>query len=129
MRRLVLLSVLLLPTLMPMRTAVAQQRQQLLSTEEWVDLNNKDEKTSVYYLRGVVDTLGAIGNFTCRKPVVFGQSAARVRLDFQDHPEKVQRWFIFALMADLTRNYHCRFTDTDRLTFTNEKLKEWETGK
>jgi len=124
-----LLSILVLATLMPIHHATAQQRRELFSTEEWVDLNNKDEKASVYYLRGVVDTLGAIGNFTCRKPVVFGQSAARIRVDFQDHPDKVQRWFIFALMADLTRNYTCRFTDTDRLSYTNEKLKEWEAGK
>ena len=105
------------------------ERQPLLSTGEWVDLNSRDEKASVSYLRGVVDTLGAIGNFTCRRPVVFAQSAARIRVEFLDHPETVQTRFIFALMADLTRNYTCRFTDTDKLTYTNQKLKEWETTK
>ncbi len=64
-------------TLIPMNAAQSQQCQQLLSTEEWVDLNNRDEKPSVYYLRGVVDTLGAIGNFTCKSPVVFGRHLMR----------------------------------------------------
>jgi hypothetical protein len=107
----------------------AQQRQQLLSTEEWVNLGNKDEKVSVGYLKGVIDTLGAIGNFTCAKPVVLGQAAARIHVDWAEHPERMQTWFIFALMADLTRNYHCRFTDTERLSYTNRKLKEWEETK
>ncbi len=106
--------------------AAAQQTQQLLSTEEWVDLSNKDEKIAVSYLKGVIDTLGAIGNVTCTKPVVLGQSAARIRVDWAEHSERMQTWFIFALMADLTRNYHCRFTDPERLSYTNGKLKELE---
>jgi hypothetical protein len=129
MRNLVMCLAFLWMTSVWVNVAESQERQKLLSTEEWVALNNRDEKASVYYLRGIVDTLGAIGNFTCRRPVVFGQSAARIRVDYQDHPETVQTWFIFALMADLTRNYTCRFTDTDRPTYTNQKLKEWETTK
>lgn len=126
MSRGVLVSMLLLVTLMPIPGATAQQRQELLSTEEWVNLSNSDEKMGMAYFKGVLDTLGAIGNFTCTKPVVGALSAARIRVEFHSHPDKMQRWFIFALMADLTRNYHCRFTDTDRLAYTNEKLKEWE---
>ena len=127
MRSPTMLLPLLCLILLPMNAAAqTQQRQELLSTEEWVDLNNKDEGISVAYLKGVVDTLGAIGNFSCSRPVVLGQSAARIRIDFADHPEKVQRWLIFALMADLTRNHHCRFTDTDRLRYSNGKLAEWE---
>jgi hypothetical protein len=116
--------------LLPMNAAAqTQQRQELLSTEEWVDLYNKDEKISVSYLKGVLDTLGAIGNFTCTKPLVLADSAARIRVEWVEQPEKMHTWFIFALMADLTKNYHCRFTDTDKLTYSNGKLREWETTK
>jgi hypothetical protein len=127
--RIVLLSLLCLIFVPVSASAQTPQRQQLLSTEEWVDLNNKNEGISVAYLKGVLDTLGAIGNFACSRPVVLGQSAARIRIDFVDHPEKVQSWVIFAFMADLTRNYHCRFTDTDRLRYTNGKLAEWEAAR
>jgi hypothetical protein len=90
---------------------------------------NVNVKTSLVYLQGVIDTLGAIGDFTCKTPVVPIQSAARIQLDFHENPEKVQRWLIFALMADLTRHHHCRFLDTDRLTYSNGKLAEWEAEK
>jgi len=94
-----------------------------------VELYNQDEKMSVSYLKGVVDTLGAIGSFTCTKPVALEQAAARIRVDWVAHPDKMQTWFILALMADLTRNYHCRFTDTERLSYANGKFKEWESDK
>ncbi len=129
MKRLFVLPWLLSLSLFPTCFAQAQERQQLLSTEEWVQMANVDAKTSLLYLKGVIDTLGAIGNFTCKTPVVLIQSAARIQLGYHDNPENMQRWFIFALMADLTRHHHCRFLDTDRLTYSNGKLAEWEAAK
>jgi hypothetical protein len=103
-----------------------QERPQLLSTAEWAALSNTNQQAGLLYLKGVLDTLGAIGNFTCKTPVVLAQTAVRIRLDLHDNPEKIQTWFVPALMADLTRNHHCRFLDTDRLKYSNEKLAEWE---
>ena len=61
--------------------------------------------------------------------VPLSESAARIQLDFRDNPESIQKWFVFALMADLTRHHHCRFLDTDRLTYSNGKLAEWEAAR
>jgi len=115
--------------LMVAESAAAVDRQQLLSTAEWVELNNRSEAQGFAYIKGLMDALGAVGNFTCAKPVDFALSTMRIRVDFKSNPEEVPTWFIFALMADLTRNYHCRFIDTDRLDYTNKKLAEWERGK
>ena len=98
----------------------------LLSTEEWAQLMNRDHKGGIAYMRGALDTLAAVGNFTCRGAVDLSRVVARIMVDSQSRPEKTQRWFIFALMSDLTRNYQCRFADTDRLKFSNDKLSEWE---
>ena len=107
----------------------AQERQQLLSTAEWVELSNSNQKVAFSYVKGALDTLGAIGNFTCTKPAVMRESAARILVDAQKNPEKIHRWFLFALMSDMTRHYHCRFVDPGRLTYTNQKLAEWERGE
>src|SRR6266511_2824808 len=114
MRRLIAISGLLCVSFLPTSLVHAQEGQQLLSTAEWVEMANVNTRMRLSYLKGVIDTLGAIGNFTCKTPVVLIQSAARIHLDFRDNPENVQTWFIFALMADLTRHHHCRFLDTDR---------------
>lgn len=126
MKRFFVLSGLLWMSVLPASLATAQERQQLLSTAEWVEMANVDQKVSLSYLKGTIDTLAAIGNFTCKTPVALIQSSARIQLDFHDNPENMQRWFIFALMADLTRHHHCRFLDTERLTYSNGKLAEWE---
>ena len=85
--------------------APAQQllSQQMLSTAEWVELSNTDLKAATFYLKGVMETLGNTGNFTCRTPISLAQTAIRIQLDVHDNPDKVHRWFIPALMADLTR--------------------------
>jgi hypothetical protein len=129
MKRSIVISSILCMALGLTTATQAQERQQLLSTEEWAELSNRNEKMALSYFKGVLDTLAAIGNFTCKSPVVPVQAAARIRLDFHGSPDKVQRWFVFALMADLTRNHHCRFLDTDRLKYSNEKLAEWEAAR
>jgi hypothetical protein len=124
LRKAILIVVLILVA--QVGTAHAQDRQQVLSTEEWAGLMNSNAKVGLAYLSGVIDTLGAVGGFTCKTPVVLIQAAARIQVELSDRPDKVQRWFVAALMSDLTRNHHCRFVDTERLRYSNEKMAQWE---
>ena len=100
--------------------ANGQDRQRLLSTEEWVNLH---EDTRLVVAKTVVDTLGAVGDFTCEKPVVLALSAGRLRLRFLKNDE-IRRWFVFALMDELDREHHCRFKDVERLKFLNQKMQD-----
>jgi len=109
--------------------AGAAERQKPLSTADWVALMNVNSKAGLQYVSGTVDTLATVGNFTCTTPVVLLQSAARIQVSFAANPDKVPTWFVIALMADLTRHHHCRFLDPGRLTYSNEKLAEWEREK
>jgi len=127
-RAIVFYGVLCVTLLIAVAQAPAQQllSQQMLSTAEWAELSNKDLKAATFYLKGVMETLGNTGNFTCRTPIVFAQTAIRIQLDVHDNPDTVHTWFIPALMADLTRHHHCRFVDPDRLNFLNQKFEQWE---